>query len=83
MIYQSLDPEQETCGHTTSDVLAPQPLHDGSSGQNVFSQLEMKTQVIVNFNTECSTDLYRQQSDLPEDLSPPTLVFLVSNHSNT
>ena len=42
-----------------------------------LNQLEMETQVIVNFNTEYSVDLYRQQIDLPEDLTPLILLHSV------
>ena len=64
----------------TSDDLAQQPLYDGS-GQVAFSQLEMETQVIINFNTEYFSDVYQQQSDLPEHSSLPELPSLVSNHT--
>ena len=76
-------PEQDISKHTTSDDLTLQPFYDGSSGWIAFSQLEMERKVIVNFNTDYSTDMYQQQNDLPEDLSPHTLLSLVSNRSNT
>ena len=66
---------------TMSDDLIQQLFYNGSVGHIALSQLEMKTQVIVNFNTEYSTDLYQEQSNPSEDLSPPTLPSLVSNHS--
>ena len=76
-------PEQEdTCEHA-SDDLTLQPLYDGSSGWIAFSQPKIETQGFVNFNTEYYTDLYQQQSDLQENLSPHKLSSLVSKHSNT
>ena len=74
-------PEQDTCEHMTPDDLVQQPLYDDSSGQVAFSQLEMETQVIINFNTEYFSDVYQQHSDLPEDSSLPALPSLVSNHT--
>ena len=70
--------EQDSCDHITSDGLTQQLLYDGSSGQVALSQLEMEMRVIVNFNTEYSTDLYQQQITLPEDPSPLSLPSLVS-----
>ena len=71
--------EQDSCEHSTSDDLTQQHLYDGSSGQIAFSQLEIEMQVIINFNTEYSTELYQQWSDLLEDFSSPTLSSLVSS----
>ena len=71
-------PEQDTCEHITSDDLIQQPLYDGSSGQISLSQLENKTWITVNFNTEYSTEWYQQQSDSPKDFLPPTLPSLVN-----
>ena len=74
-------PEQDTCEHTTSDDLIQQLFYDGSIGHIAHRQPKMETWVVVNVNTEFSTDLHQQQIDLPNDLSPPILPSLVSNHS--
>ena len=73
--------EQDSCEHSTSDELTQQPLYDGSSGQIAFSQPKIEMRVIINFNTEYSTELYQQWSDLLEDFSSHMLPSLVSSWS--
>ena len=40
----------------------------------IISQLEMKTKIIANFNTE-TIDPYQQQISSPDDLPKPPLVY--------